>query len=96
MNLQPQLHSAVPQLFYGTLHELPPAIDQVVLHHLRDRRDVETYLHLRDEIDLSAHAGAGFAGLEKKETKSAWCSGSSWRGSPSARSASFPWGMTSR
>jgi hypothetical protein len=95
MNLQQQLHSPSAQLYYGAPEEPPSSIDQVVLHHLRDRRAIEAYLHLRGEIDLSAHAGAGFAALEKKETKSAWCSVSSWTGRPSARSASFPWGMTS-
>ena len=96
MNMQQHLHSGAPRQFYGVAPELPSSIDQVVLHHLRDPDAIEDYLHLRDEIDLSAHAGAGFAALEKKETKSAWCSVSSWTGRPSARSASFPWGMTSR
>jgi len=80
--------------FLGQALARPSSIDDVVLHHLRDARAIGEYLHLRDEIDLSAHAGAGFAVLEKKETKSAWCSASSWTGFPSGRSASCPWAMT--
>lgn len=97
MNLQ-QLNNPAAfdgrHAFLGQAPAQPSSIDEVVLHHLRDHRAIRDYLHLRSEIDLSAHAGAGFAVLEKKETKSAWCSASSWMGPRSARSASCPWDMT--
>lgn len=63
----------------GACAEPSRLTEAVVLHHLKSEGEIAGILHLREEIDLSAHrADANFAHLEKKETKSAWSSVSSW------------------